>query len=119
MNLLLNHVLYIPPQVADLVIELSQTHKAKPDLTNLVFGTVFSDHMLTIEWTNAGGWQKPHIKPFGNLSLHPACSAMHYAVQVGNATLLGLVRKLMYLTLMLSILAAHLIVLKTTVEICW
>uniref|UniRef100_A0A8C8F856 Branched chain amino acid transaminase 1 n=1 Tax=Oncorhynchus tshawytscha TaxID=74940 RepID=A0A8C8F856_ONCTS len=62
---------------ADLVIELSQTHKAKPDLTNLVFGTVFSDHMLTIEWTNAGGWHKPHIK-----SLHLACSAMHYAVQL-------------------------------------
>ncbi|CAB1345766.1 unnamed protein product [Coregonus sp. 'balchen'] len=69
-------------KAADLVIELSQTHKAKPDLTNLVFGTVFTDHMLTIEWTSAGGWQKPHIKPFGNLSLHPACSAMHYAVQL-------------------------------------
>uniref|UniRef100_A0A8C7T317 Branched-chain-amino-acid aminotransferase n=1 Tax=Oncorhynchus mykiss TaxID=8022 RepID=A0A8C7T317_ONCMY len=69
-------------KAADLVIELSQTHKAKPDLTNLVFGTVFSDHMLTIEWTSNGGWQKPHIKPFGNLSLHPACSAMHYAVQL-------------------------------------
>ncbi|CDQ83932.1 unnamed protein product [Oncorhynchus mykiss] len=69
-------------KAADLVIELSQTHKAKPDLTNLVFGTVFSDHMLTIEWTNAGGWQKPHIKPFGNLSLHPARSAMLYAVQL-------------------------------------
>ncbi|XP_055792971.1 branched-chain-amino-acid aminotransferase, cytosolic-like [Salvelinus fontinalis] len=68
-------------KAADLVIELSQTHKAKPDLTNLVFGTVFSDHMLTIEWTNAGGWQKPPIKPFGNLSLHSACSAMHYTVQ--------------------------------------
>uniref|UniRef100_A0A8C7M7E8 branched-chain-amino-acid transaminase n=1 Tax=Oncorhynchus kisutch TaxID=8019 RepID=A0A8C7M7E8_ONCKI len=69
-------------KAADLVIELSQTHKAKPDLTNLVFGTVFSDHMLTIEWTSNGGWQKPHIKPFGNLSLHLACSAMHYAVQL-------------------------------------
>uniref|UniRef100_A0A4W5MN73 branched-chain-amino-acid transaminase n=1 Tax=Hucho hucho TaxID=62062 RepID=A0A4W5MN73_9TELE len=53
-------------------IKLSQTHKAKPDLTNLVFGTVFSDHMLTIEWANAGGWQKPHIKPFGNLC-HALC----------------------------------------------
>ncbi|KAL0962641.1 hypothetical protein UPYG_G00343170 [Umbra pygmaea] len=69
-------------KVADLVIELSLTQKAKPDLNNLIFGTEFTDHMLTIQWSSAGGWQEPHIKPFGNLSLHPACSAMHYAVQL-------------------------------------
>ncbi|XP_046879219.1 branched-chain-amino-acid aminotransferase, cytosolic-like [Hypomesus transpacificus] len=69
-------------KAADMVIELSQDQKAKPDLTNLVFGTVFTDHMLTIEWSSAEGWQKPHIKPFGNLPMHPACSALHYAVQL-------------------------------------
>ncbi|XP_071756584.2 branched-chain-amino-acid aminotransferase, cytosolic isoform X2 [Centroberyx gerrardi] len=38
--------------------------------------------MLTIEWSAAEGWQVPHIKPFGNLSLHPACSSLHYAIQL-------------------------------------
>ncbi|KAM3859273.1 branched-chain-amino-acid aminotransferase, cytosolic [Diretmus argenteus] len=38
--------------------------------------------MLTIEWSTAGGWQVPHIKPFGNLSLHPACSSLHYGIQL-------------------------------------
>ncbi|XP_056132670.1 branched-chain-amino-acid aminotransferase, cytosolic [Lampris incognitus] len=38
--------------------------------------------MLTIEWSAAGGWQEPRIKPFGNLSLHPACSSLHYAVEL-------------------------------------
>ncbi|XP_068442206.1 branched-chain-amino-acid aminotransferase, cytosolic isoform X6 [Clinocottus analis] len=37
--------------------------------------------MLTIEWSASEGWQAPLIKPFGNLSLHPACSSLHYAIQ--------------------------------------
>ncbi|XP_036373843.1 branched-chain-amino-acid aminotransferase, cytosolic [Megalops cyprinoides] len=69
-------------KAADTVIELAVDRKAKPDLTNLAFGTVFTDHMLTIEWTSAEGWQKPHICPFRNLSIHPACSALHYAVEL-------------------------------------
>ncbi|KAJ8381929.1 hypothetical protein SKAU_G00027070 [Synaphobranchus kaupii] len=69
-------------KAADAMIELAPTHKPKPDPTDLVFGTVFTDHMLTIEWTSTGGWQKPHICPFHNLSIHPACSALHYAVQL-------------------------------------
>uniref|UniRef100_A0A8C1J2N1 Branched-chain-amino-acid aminotransferase n=3 Tax=Cyprinus carpio TaxID=7962 RepID=A0A8C1J2N1_CYPCA len=71
-----------PHSAADTVIQLAQTHKPKPDPNGLVFGTVFTDHMLTIEWTLEEGWQKPHIQPFGNLSIHPGCSSLHYAVQL-------------------------------------
>lgn len=67
-------------QAADLVIQLSPSSKTKPDV--LDFGTVFTDHMLTIEWSVTEGWQAPLIKPFGNLSLHPACSSLHYGIQV-------------------------------------
>ncbi|XP_056400506.1 branched-chain-amino-acid aminotransferase, cytosolic-like isoform X2 [Hyla sarda] len=38
--------------------------------------------MLTIEWTNEKGWGKPQIKPFQNLSIHPASSALHYSVEL-------------------------------------
>uniref|UniRef100_UPI0037E88358 branched-chain-amino-acid aminotransferase, cytosolic isoform X3 n=1 Tax=Semicossyphus pulcher TaxID=241346 RepID=UPI0037E88358 len=38
--------------------------------------------MLTIEWSATEGWQAPLIKPFGNMSLHPACSSLHYGVQL-------------------------------------
>ncbi|KTF73036.1 hypothetical protein cypCar_00020692 [Cyprinus carpio] len=69
-------------KATDTVIQLAQTHKPKPDLNGLVFGTIFTDHMLTIEWSLEEGWQKPHIQPFGNLSIHPGCSALHYAVQL-------------------------------------
>uniref|UniRef100_UPI0037E7FB0E branched-chain-amino-acid aminotransferase, cytosolic isoform X1 n=1 Tax=Semicossyphus pulcher TaxID=241346 RepID=UPI0037E7FB0E len=67
-------------KAADLVIQLSSTPKTKPEVAS--FGTVFTDHMLTIEWSATEGWQAPLIKPFGNMSLHPACSSLHYGVQL-------------------------------------
>ncbi|KAG7498056.1 branched-chain-amino-acid aminotransferase, cytosolic [Solea senegalensis] len=67
---------------ADLVIQLSCTLKTKPDRGSFGFGTVFTDHMLTIEWSETEGWQAPLIKPFGDLSLHPACSSLHYGIQL-------------------------------------
>ncbi|KAG5267489.1 hypothetical protein AALO_G00222320 [Alosa alosa] len=69
-------------KACDLDIDLVQTHKPKPDLAGLAFGTAFTDHMLTVEWSYQGGWQRPRIQPFGNLSIHPACSALHYAIQL-------------------------------------
>lgn len=74
-----------PPQAADLIIERSSVCQPKPDPSSLVFGKHFSDHMLTIEWSESGGWQAPQIKPFQNLSLHPASSALHYSIEVRSS----------------------------------
>ena len=48
-----------------------------PKKEDLTFGTVFSDHMLVIEWDN-GRWHAPSIVPYGNLSISPAVSSLHY-----------------------------------------
>ncbi|RXN00881.1 Branched-chain-amino-acid aminotransferase, cytosolic [Acipenser ruthenus] len=69
-------------KAAETVIELASMFKEKPDPSNLVFGTAFTDHMLTIEWSASDGWQKPHIGPFKNLSMHPASSSLQYAVEL-------------------------------------
>ncbi|XP_062851669.1 branched-chain-amino-acid aminotransferase, cytosolic isoform X2 [Trichomycterus rosablanca] len=69
-------------KAADTMIQLCESPKPKPDPKRLSFGSEFTDHMLLIEWSSEGGWEKPRIQPFGNLSLHPACSALHYAVQL-------------------------------------
>ncbi|XP_039617511.1 branched-chain-amino-acid aminotransferase, cytosolic isoform X1 [Polypterus senegalus] len=66
----------------DTVIELATVSKPKPDPSNLVFGTVFTDHMLTIEWSAKEGWKAPFIGPFENISIHPASSSLHYAVEL-------------------------------------
>ncbi|XP_039191139.1 branched-chain-amino-acid aminotransferase, mitochondrial isoform X1 [Crotalus tigris] len=69
-------------KASDLQIELNKHLKPKPDSSKLVFGKNFTDHMLTVEWSKENGWGKPHIKPFQNLSLHPASSALHYSVEL-------------------------------------
>uniref|UniRef100_A0A672Z064 Branched-chain-amino-acid aminotransferase n=1 Tax=Sphaeramia orbicularis TaxID=375764 RepID=A0A672Z064_9TELE len=69
-------------KAADLTIERNTACKAKPDPSTLVFGKHFSDHMLTITWSEKEGWEAPQIKPFQNLSLHPASSALHYSIEL-------------------------------------
>ncbi len=44
---------------------------------NLVFGKEYADHMLVCDYKD-GQWQTPEILPFGNFSLSPATSFMHY-----------------------------------------
>ncbi|XP_043957395.1 branched-chain-amino-acid aminotransferase, cytosolic-like isoform X1 [Gambusia affinis] len=69
-------------KAADLTIERNPECKPKPDPSTLIFGKQFSDHMLTISWSEKDGWDAPQIKPFQNLSLHPATSALHYSIEL-------------------------------------
>ncbi|CCF58598.1 hypothetical protein KAFR_0E04480 [Kazachstania africana CBS 2517] len=48
----------------------------------LVFGQTFTDHMLTVEWTEEKGWANPEIKPYAPLSLDPATIVFHYAFEL-------------------------------------
>ncbi|XP_074872157.1 branched-chain-amino-acid aminotransferase, mitochondrial isoform X3 [Carettochelys insculpta] len=69
-------------KASDLQVELTKWPKPKPALEELRFGKHFTDHMLSVEWSQEQGWGQPHIRPFQNLSLHPATSSLHYAVMV-------------------------------------
>src|SRR3954453_11044168 len=48
-------------------------------LANPGFGTHFTDHMFTVEWTPAEGWHDARIEPYGPLTLDPATAVLHYA----------------------------------------
>ncbi|KZT58440.1 branched-chain amino acid aminotransferase II [Calocera cornea HHB12733] len=50
-----------------------------PPASKLVFGKTFTDHMLTVKWTNVGGWEAPEIGPYAPLSLEPSSVVLHYA----------------------------------------
>ena len=57
--------------------------KAKPaDESKLGFGKVFTDHMFLMDWDIDKGWHDARIVPYGPLSLSPACTALHYALEV-------------------------------------
>lgn len=74
-------------QAADLQLEMTRAPQKKPDPSEaLIFGKTFTDHMLMVEWSSDKGWAQPRIQPFQNLSLHPACSALHYSLQVLPST---------------------------------
>lgn len=51
------------------------------DWENLPFGKVFSDHMLVMDYRD-GAWQEPEIMEFGDISIHPAMSALHYGQSI-------------------------------------
>lgn len=63
------------------VTRTTHSHLNEVDWNNLPFGKIFSDHMLVMDYKN-GEWQQPEIVPFGNLSLHPATSAIHYGQSI-------------------------------------
>ena len=51
-------------------------------LANPGFGARFTDHMVTIEWSEADGWHGATIGPYGPISLDPAASVLHYAQEI-------------------------------------
>ncbi|MFW9846970.1 MAG: branched-chain amino acid aminotransferase [Candidatus Thorarchaeota archaeon] len=64
----------------DLEIDLvpEGERKAKPnDVLKVAFGTIFTDHMFTMKFTN-GSWRSPQIGPYQPLSLDPAALVLHY-----------------------------------------
>lgn len=63
------------------VTQTTHSHIDQVDWDNLPFGKIFSDHMLVMDYKD-GEWQQPEIVPFGNLSLHPATSAIHYGQSI-------------------------------------
>jgi branched-chain amino acid aminotransferase len=42
------------------------------------FGRFFTDHMITLRWTDGRGWHDGRLEPYGPLPLDPATSAFHY-----------------------------------------
>lgn len=63
-------------------IEKNPNPKAKPDPANLTFGTVFTDHMFVMKYTEEKSWHDGKVVPYGPLSLDPAASVLHYAQEI-------------------------------------
>jgi branched-chain amino acid aminotransferase len=43
------------------------------------FGRHFTDHMVTVRWTDGRGWHDAQLVPYAPLSLDPANMTLHYA----------------------------------------
>ena len=57
-------------------------HGTLPASDKLGFGTVFTDHMFLMDYTDCDGWHDARIVPFGPISISPAASVLHYGTEV-------------------------------------
>ena len=46
------------------------------------FGTNFSDHMVSIDWSEDRGWHNATLGPRGPIALDPAAAVRHYAQEI-------------------------------------
>jgi branched-chain amino acid aminotransferase len=66
------------------VVKVTRTTKSRVselDFSNIPFGRVFSDHMLTMTYAD-GQWGQPEIVPFESIKMHPASSVIHYGQSI-------------------------------------
>ena len=53
-----------------------------PPSNQLGFGTVFTDHMFVMDYTEKDGWHNARVVPYGPIALSPAASVLHYGTEV-------------------------------------
>ncbi|MBY0221011.1 branched-chain amino acid aminotransferase [Sporosarcina aquimarina] len=56
--------------------------KEKPATDQLAFGTVFTDHMFVMDYTEGTGWHDARIVPYEPFMLDPAAIVLHYGQTV-------------------------------------
>ena len=67
----------------DIRVEKCAQLKEKPaDETKLGFGKIFTDYMAMVDWDREKGWHDARIVPFGNFSMHPASTCLHYGAEI-------------------------------------
>lgn len=66
----------------EFTVKRTDSPKAKPDLDDLEFGTVFTDHMFLMDYSIGKGWHRGRIVPYAPISLDPAAAVFHYAQEM-------------------------------------
>ncbi|HWQ77203.1 MAG TPA: branched-chain amino acid aminotransferase [Anaerovoracaceae bacterium] len=56
--------------------------KEKPNPDTLDFGTVFTDHMFVMDYSEDKGWHDGRIVPYAPITLEPAAAVFHYAQEM-------------------------------------
>ncbi len=62
-----------------ITVTKAEKFKSKPDDAELGFGTIFTDHMLNMDYDLDKGWHNPRIEPYTAIEMDPATMMLHYA----------------------------------------
>lgn len=63
-------------------ITRAATLKPHPKDAELLFGTIFTDHMFVTDYREGKGWYDPRVEPYAPFPLDPAAAVLHYAQAV-------------------------------------
>lgn len=63
----------------ELTITNAENLKELPDQSKLGFGTIFTDHMMLMDYNQEEGWCNPRIEPYQQLVMDPAAMVLHYS----------------------------------------
>lgn len=66
------------------IIPVQEQHKKQipQDLSKILFGSVFTDHIFVMDWTQPEGWHNARVQPFQNFECHPAMVSLHYGCEI-------------------------------------
>ena len=56
----------------------AETLKARPQSSQLGFGTIFTDHMFNMDYSPDKGWHNPRIEPYAPFVMEPSSMVLHY-----------------------------------------
>jgi branched-chain amino acid aminotransferase len=59
------------------ITKVAESRVDQLDTSNIQFGKQYSDHMLICDYED-GAWKEPEIVPYGNISMSPATTFIHY-----------------------------------------
>lgn len=62
--------------------EASKLKEKPKNPSELGFGRIFSDYMFEMHYTEGRGWHDPVIKEYGQMSISPAATVLHYSQEV-------------------------------------
>ncbi len=63
------------------IIPVTESRLPSTDLSDVTFGSVFSDHMFIVDYID-GQWQQPEIRPYGPIPMEPGAKVFHYGQAV-------------------------------------
>lgn len=69
----------------DISLNLAPPAQRRPrptDEGNLGFGSIFTDHMVRIEYSKGKGWHDARVEPYGPIVLDPASMVLHYGQEI-------------------------------------
>jgi branched-chain amino acid aminotransferase len=73
---------------SEITFDLLTSDRCVPDAVRAAmlespgFGQVFTDHMITLRWSEDQGWHEGQLQPYGPLVLDPATAVLHYSQEI-------------------------------------